>query len=280
MKNYFFLIDEVELALHPGAIDRLFLFLQKIIKENNTEIIVYFATHSSEIIQRINAKNIFLLENDNGDVDIITPCYPNYAIRSLYVPNGFDFLILVEDELAKALVEKTIRDNQLATSKLCCVIPAGGCDQMIKLHHDMETYNTLGVGKKIISIYDGDVQERISKKKDYEYLRKGFLPVKSIEKYLKKKCLDENDKAFIKLIGDKYFNQRSLIDIIKDYQNDSRTKQNRKKQKNGKAFYDVIIANLEKSGIDEMTFIKYLCDDIYQIEDFSKFKTQLTKFLS
>jgi len=57
----------------------------------------------------------------------------------LYIPNKFDFLLLVEDELAKALVEKIVRENGLNKSKLCCVLPSGGCNQMFKLHHDMVT---------------------------------------------------------------------------------------------------------------------------------------------
>lgn len=54
--------------------------------------------------------------------------------------------------------------NNLGKSKLICVLPAGGCNQMLQLHHDMITNNTLGVGKRIISIYDGDVKQDISKK--------------------------------------------------------------------------------------------------------------------
>ena len=77
-----------------------------------------------------------------------------------------------------------MRENNLQTSKLCCVLPAGGCNQTLKLHHDMITYNALGVGKHIISIYDGDVKDSISKKKEYSSLPKCFLPIPSIEKYL------------------------------------------------------------------------------------------------
>ncbi len=73
-----------------------------------------------------------MIENSDGLVEVINPCYPNYAVRNLYIPNGFDFLILVEDELAKALVEKTIRENNLCQSKLWCVLPSGGWSQMIK----------------------------------------------------------------------------------------------------------------------------------------------------
>lgn len=196
----------------------------------------------------------------------------------MYIPNGFDFVLLVEDELAKGIVNKVIRENGLATSKLCCVLPAGGCMQMLKLHHDMVTYNTLGAGKHIISVYDGDVKDTVSKKKEYSNLPKCFLPIPSVEKYLKKKCIDFPDKSFIKLIGDKYFSLRSLPDIIKDYNNDERTQRTR--DSDGKVFYKVICSNLEKVGIPESDFIKYISDDIYDYERPTAFVESLAKLLT
>jgi hypothetical protein len=136
---------------------------------------------------------------------------------------------------------------------LCCVLPSGGWAQMLKLHHDMITYNTLGVGKRIVSIFDGDAQSAVAKHKEYNSLPKSFLPIPSIEKYLRKKCILENDQVFIKQINDKYFSIRSLKDIIDDYNNDSRTKNGM--DNDGKAFYKVIISNLEKVGITEQSFI-------------------------
>lgn len=186
--------------------------------------------------------------------------------------------MLVEDELAKAIVIKAIREKQLASSKLCCVLPAGGCTQMLKLHHDMVTYNTLGAGKHIISVYDGDVKDTISKRKEYSNLPKCFLPIPSVEKYLKKKCIDEPDRKFIKLIGDKYFNQRSLQTIIDDYQNDERTR--RTKDSDGKIFYKVVCSNLGKIGISEQDFIKYIADDIYDYEKPVKFVENLRVLLT
>lgn len=273
-----FLIDEVELALHPSAIDRLVLFLEKLINESTSELVILFSTHSAELIQKIKPRNIFLIENNEGIIDMINPCYPNYAIRSLYVPNGFDFILLVEDELTKGIVEKVLRENNLQKSKLCCVLPAGGCNQMLKLHRDMVTYNTLGVGKHIISIYDGDVKESISKRKEYATLPKCFLPIPSIEKYLKKKFIDEPDRGFIRLIGDKYFNQRSLDNIISDYKNDPRTQAGN--DKTGKKLYDVILANLDRIGISDSDFVKYVCDDIYSYENPTSFVSALSSLLN
>lgn len=273
-----FLIDEVELALHPSAIDRLVLFLKDLTASSTSNLIIYFSTHSSELIHRISPKNIFYVENNNGIVEITNPCYPNYAVRNLYIPNGFDFLLLVEDELAKALVEKVIREYNLSKSKLCCVLPSGGWAQMLKLHYDMVTYNTLGVGKHIISIFDGDAKEEVAKHKEYNALPKSFLPIPSIEKYLRKKCILDKDQVFIKLINDKYFRIRSLKDIIHDYMNDPRTK--RGLDNDGKSFYKVIIANLERSGINEQSFINYLCDDICSYENISGFVESMKKHLN
>lgn len=272
-----FLIDEVELALHPSAIDRLMETFNKLINEAKADLVVYFSTHSAELLHRISYKNIFLLENDSGNINCINPCYPNYAIRNLYVPNGFDFLLLVEDILAKALVEKLIRSEKLGTSKLICVLPAGGYSQMLRLHHDMVTYNTLGVGKRIISIYDGDVKDIVNGKAEYRNLPKCFLPIPSIEKYLKKKLIDSPDKDFIKYLGDQYFTQRPLKDILADYKNNPKTIHGGDKA--GKGLYQVLCSNLNKNGIEEAKFIQYLCDDIFQFENISSFKQSLLDIL-
>ena len=271
-----FLIDEVELALHPSAIDRLMETINNLINNAKAELVVYFSTHSAELLHRINNRNIFLLENNSGIIDCINPCYPNYAIRNLYVPNGFDFLLLVEDALAKALVEKTIRDNKLGTSKLICVLPAGGWSQMIKLHRDMITYNTLGIGKKIISIFDGDVESEVRCNKEYKAFPKCFLPIPSIEKYLKKKLIDLHDIEFTKHLGDQYFTQKSIKEILQDYKNDSRIK---KGDNAGKILYQVLCTNLKQNGIPEEQFVQYLCGDIFQFEDISKFAKNLSDML-
>lgn len=268
------LIDEVELALHPSAIDRLISFFNELISNDNYELIVYLSTHSAEVIQQMSPKRIYMIENDNGIIDVINPCYPNYAVRNLYVPNGYDYLILVEDELAKIFVEKTIRDNNLCKSKLFCVLPSGGADQLVSLHKDILQYKILGVGKKLISIYDGDVAERIAKKKDYEHLPKAFIPIKSIEKFIKKKFIIEKDKNFIKLIGDKYFTQKSLNEIISEYIFDPRSQYD----KNGKKLYDKMLKELENVKISENEFIKSFCEDItnYIPDEYKKFAESLS----
>ena len=273
-----FLIDEVELALHPGAIDRLVVFLTDLVNTTKSELVIYFSTHSAELIQKITPHNLFLIENYDGQINVTNPCYPNYAIRNLYVPNGFDFILLVEDELTKTIVQNVINKNNLAQSKLCCVLPAGGCNQMLSLHRDMVRYNALGTGKHIISIFDGDVKPDISKKKGFEDLPKCFLPIPSVEKYLLQKCILNKDYTFIKLIGDKYFPVRSLNDILNDYKRDPRTINGN--DSDGKNLYKVIVSNLQNTGMSEDEFIRYLADDIYDYEKPTQFVERLKSALS
>ena len=80
------------------------------------------------------------------------------------------------------------------------------------------------------------------------------------------------------MIGDKYFSQRSLPDIINDYRNDPRTLQG--KDNAGKNLYSVIISNIEKTGISEMQFISFLANDIYDYEKPIAFVETLKKMLS
>ena len=274
-KPLLFLIDEAELALHPAAIDRLISLFNDLIRRVN--MVVVFSTHSSEIINRIHSDNIFMLENNNGNVSTVNPCYPNYAIRNLYVPNGYDFIILVEDDLAKAVVERLIRTNNMCTSRLWYVVPSGDWAQTLRLQNDIQRSGLLGIGKRVISILDGDIiADGDSKAKEYGISLYTYLPIKSVEKYLRKKLITDTDAPFIKLIGDKYFTQRSLENILADYQ----INYDVSKDKTGKKLYKMLCSNLQNVGISKERFIQYLCEDICSYENITPFISTLTRLLS
>jgi hypothetical protein len=277
-KNYnknnklLYLIDEVELALHPSAIDRLINFIKEIVEK--TGIICIFSSHSAEVIRKINPKNIYHLENNNGIIDIINPCYPSYAIRDLYKPDGVDFLILVEDDLAKKILDRVITKNNLFLSKLIYVLPCGSWYNNLKLQNDILNNNVLGVGKNIISILDGDVKKDVKELNKFENLKKLFLPIKSIEKYLYEKLINTPDRVFIKKFGDKYFRNRSLNDIINDYKN------NYNEDNNGKKLYKMLTSNLHSNGMSEETFLNYFSEDIVNEVDTDTFVSSLKRILN
>lgn len=211
------LIDEIELALHPIAITNLINLLQELITEyDNLTIII--TSHSPEVIRKIHPNNIYKIEriqNETNNFNIVNPCYPSYAIRDVYTHDGFDYLLLVEDELAKMVVKNSIEELKLENSRLVNVLPVGGWENVLKLQYELINNNILGVGKNVFSILDGDVQGKITK--NYDCLNKTFLPISSIEKFIRNTLIISPNLAIKKRINDMFFNIESIDELVNIY---------------------------------------------------------------
>lgn len=269
------LIDEIELTLHPVAISRLLELLQSLV-QNRDNLIIIITSHAPEVINKIEPKNIFLLElnpnTQSNSLTIVNPCYPAYAIRDVYRHDGFDWLLLVEDELAKIIVESIIDDLNLSNSKLIHVVPVGGWSNTLKLQYDLLTNNVLGIGKHIISILDGDIKEECNKK-PYKSMEKLFLPIASIEKYLKKVLIDEKNNAIYKKINDDLFPIESLKELLNDY------KTTISNDCDGKRLYNLLIKNAAKRHLTESEFVLRLSKIIKDNVDFNVFNKSLSIIL-
>ncbi len=268
------LIDEVELALHPSALKRLVDLLNSLSKEHN--LVVYFSTHSIELVRNISPTNVFYLQKEIfGDASVINPCYPAYATRSLYDHDGFDFLILVEDELAKYIVKRTIDENNLYESKLIHVLPCAGWENTIKLHQDIVSSNLVGLGTVVMTMLDGDIEcdyrRKFGEDKIYSGLNIQFLPINSLEKYLIQKLLGSFDQKFWKQIGDRYFRIRGINDILSDY------KQNFPVDSNGKKLYMLLRACAGEQGMSEDIFLTNMCEYIYTYDGFNGLSQKLAR---
>lgn len=261
------LIDEVELALHPSAIMRLVDFLQRLALEYN--LAIYFSSHSIELIRKIKPMNIFHLQKELDNITIINPCYPSYATRDIYQHSGYDFLILVEDILAKYLLDKIIDENALYKSKLVNILPSGGWENVLRMQNEICKSNLVGTGTKVLSILDGDTQQDFNnlykQKGKCNNLLISFLPIHSLEKYLHEKLIINKDIVFFKEVGDRFFKVKSLKEVVDDCS----------KKNNNKSFYKYLVKNLDEQGIEENTFIQKICEMIYQKEDMS----ELLKFM-
>ena len=269
------LIDEVEVALHPIAISRFLDLLADLVRKN---LIIYITSHSPEVIRKINPRNIFKIELNNGNtgnsLDIVNPCYPSYAIRDVFMHDGFDWLLLVEDKLAKILLERIISDLKLNNSKLIHIAPVGGWQNVLKLQYDLYKNNVLGVGKNIISILDGDIKSECAKDPLYKDLPKRFLPIPSIEKYLKNVLIDKKNSEIFKSINDEFFQLKSLKEIVNDYKNNIKTNDN-----NGKELYNILLKALKERNVDEDSFIIRIADIIKENVDFSNFNNSIKELL-
>ncbi len=270
------LIDELELALHPSAQERLAVFLNKLCSDYN--FCIYFATHSIQIINQVRPEKIFYLENSfESSISVINPCYPAYATRSIYTADGFDFVILVEDILAKHIVEKILRKRSLHASKLIKVLPCGGWEKTLELHDDFVTYNLVGVNCKLLSILDGDIQVECNRKyprnTSIGTLPKRFLPIKSLEKHIRENLIINVDINFAKKLGDEFFRVRPLVDIVADYS--SRTS----KDNDGKILFMVLARCAAEQGFTDEIFKKEMCNFISDYEDLTRLEDAIIQFI-
>ena len=240
-------LDEIELALHPSSLKRLLAFLKNMSILYNYAI--YFSTHSIELIGSIKPDNIFFLERHaDGSVEVLNPCYPAYATRILYDHTGYDFIFLVEDDLAKEIINRLLRENCLLSSKLVHVLPCGGYTNVIDLANEVVNSNLTGKSSTISIILDGDVKSEsktyITKRNIKNNIPITYLPVESLEKYLKSKLFDIVDHKLFRYLNDFIFHQLSLTDIIDRYKNEVDSS----KDKNGKKLYKLIDDELRNRG--------------------------------
>lgn len=238
-------LDEIELALHPSSLKRLTIFLEEMAITYGYAI--YFSTHSIELISGIKPDNIFYVERfSDGQIGITNPCYPAYATKFLYDHSGYDKVILVEDDLAKSIVTRILRENRLLDSRLVHVLPCGGYCNVIRLADDVIRNNLLGKIASISIIVDQDVKDKAIEFKQKNHLANSanlhFLPIESLEKYLRQNLFVKVNQKFFKLLSDYLFLQTSLQSLVEQYRisKESRT------DNSGKVFYNILDTELRE----------------------------------
>lgn len=272
-KKILVLIDEIELALHPIAVSRLIDLLDELTVEHSN-LTTILTSHSPEVIRKIKPANLYKVTNNMGVLTIESNCYPSYLIRDVYQHDGFDFLFLVEDILTKNIVDKVLFKDNLKSGKLVHIVPVGGWKNVLELHKELLRWNVLGLGKQIVSILDGDIVSNVTE--EYKDVRKLFLPIKSVEKYLYKVIIESPDHKIIRVLNDKYFTLKSIETLMKEYKENYPTTPPNPDKK----FYFKIKKDLESRKISEEYFISNFCDDLMTNIDFSKFSENIKKILN
>ncbi|MBO9478220.1 AAA family ATPase [Shimia sp. R11_0] len=138
--NSLILIDELEMALHPKAQIKFVEYLKRTSAEKNLTILV--STHSATLIKYFGRGHLTLLQKENDRTEVISRCYPTYALGHL----GFgderapDTLIYVEDGVAREITEALIRcvisrkfGNQAAYAPTVHYLEGGGILNVINL---------------------------------------------------------------------------------------------------------------------------------------------------
>ena len=295
-KNYgnspmFILLDEIELALHSSALRRLVVFLGRLAEQEN--MVVIFSTHSIELIRSISPDNIYYLQRyQDNSLKLINPCYPVYATRNLESSNyGHDYIIMVEDNLAKQIVDNILSEKKLLNSKKVLVVAVGGWHQVLRFAYDTIRSNLMLRTTKLLIVLDRDIKDEVPdflKKEKIDFsVKPNYLPIKSLEKYLLDNLVMKIDYDLFQDLSDYVFQGKPLSDIVSTYSTQVKNKkiENEEQIRNGKAFFNSLKHELEqiRKSEDDLTqrVVKYLFeknnDNINQLTDFFEKELKSTK---
>ena len=243
-------LDEIELALHASALRRLILFLKDI--ANELDLAIFFSTHSIELLREIKPQNIYYLQyNVDDSISITNPCYPAYATRNLYSDDGYgnDMVILVEDDLAKIIIERILIEKELLKNIRVKVLPTGGWTNTITMAYDVVSSNLLVKGTKLAVVLDGDVASEvptfISNHKMYSGIKLDYLPIKSLEKFLRDNLYIKVNSDLFSILDSYVFQKKPLNDILKEYK-----RQNERDDSDGKILYGYLLNELRSMRKD------------------------------
>lgn len=249
-RPYVVFLDEIELALHSSALRRLILFLKDFAFSYN--LVIFFSTHSIELLREIKAQNIYYLSNAfNGTIMVTNPCYPAYATRNLYGDDGYgnDLVVLVEDDLAKLVIERILISKRLAQSIRIKILPTGGWTNTITMAYDVTTSNLLQKGTKIAVILDQDIKSDVpifmSNHKQFSNIKTDYLPIPSLEKFLRNKLIINTDTDFFSLLDTYLFQKRPLQEILLSYK-----RENNEKDNDGKILYGYLLNEIRSMRKD------------------------------
>ena len=272
------ILDEADMALHPSSQERLMEFLDKACKEFN--LCVYISTHSPVIISKMSKKDIFLLEEDGGVIHVIPDCYPGYAMRDVSQGHFFDKLILVEDVLEKAFVEKVIRDDLYKVNALFHVVAIGGYKGVIDFHREALRLSLGGDSCEIMTILDGDIEieAKAYLDKKPQMINVAFLPIKSLEKFIFDTLIDNKDRNVFSRIENSFFRGKGLKVIIDSYK-EQNLNGDQKELRKGKKLWDYLLVEAINQGSNESRFTDYLCDIAVDVVGNEQLKKRLIKFL-
>lgn len=142
-------IDEIDLTLHTEALNRLLDFIKERSKADHYQVV--FTSHREEILKRKDINIRHLWQTANG-----TQCLNNTTsdcIRQLTGIQNSPYKIFVEDDVAKAIVNEVLREEQ--KQRLCKISTFGALSNAFTIAAGL--YNADILNDKFLIVTDGDV---------------------------------------------------------------------------------------------------------------------------
>ncbi|MCB8766851.1 hypothetical protein L2E68_00900 [Planktothrix agardhii 1029] len=163
------------------------------------------------------------------------------------------------------------------SNRLVHVLPCGGYLNVIELAKEVVNSNLVGKTSSISMILDGDIKAEaeayIIKSGIKNNIAKNYLPIESLEKYLKTNLHDDVDHKLFRTLNDFIFHQVSLTQIIDDY----KTNTDVSKDKNGKKLYKLIDSELRERGKSRSDIVEIVVE--YLLENKHNEISKIVNFL-
>jgi hypothetical protein len=147
-------IDEIELGLHSEAQRKFVNQLKKACLEMQSQVIC--TTHSPEIFDCLPSDARFYLEQVSGKSRITPGISSEFAFSKMSAINGLELDILVEDDVAEAILLAALPANIRSRVKIQNVGSATALARQLAAHYIRRN------GKKMFAIFDGDQQGKHS----------------------------------------------------------------------------------------------------------------------
>lgn len=168
------LLDEPETSLHPGAQKELLAFLLKQILKKHLQVVI--STHAMDFIQDLpdNAIKVFE-DNGQGKTHIINSSSPYIALNRLGRALEKKKTILVEDAIAKVVLERAAQDlHEGERNALDIRICPGGAEAILSV----QVPAMLQTGAEIFAYLDGDkkIKKTFSERNNITLQQQSGLP--------------------------------------------------------------------------------------------------------
>jgi AAA15 family ATPase/GTPase len=141
-------IDEIELGLHSEAQKKFIQELKSICKKRNLQIIC--TTHSKDIFDQLPDDARIYIDSANHKSYISDSISSEYAFSKLSATNSEELLVIVEDNVAKSIIQAVLPNSHRSRIKIEVIGSASALSRQLAANYCRDKR------EHIFSIFDGD----------------------------------------------------------------------------------------------------------------------------
>lgn len=204
-------IDEIDISLDASAQTNLLTELREYC--TSCQINIIFTTHSLPLMKTLLPSELYYMEGSNQKIEIKNVSY-NYVKSILFGFKGWDKYILTEDEMISDYLNHLISEIEEKTFYSYKIIYIGGASNVINLMKRNDTEGFFSLKTNIISVLDGDTENKKFSNNDDRIL---FLPFNNIEHQLEIHYRNNEFNFEVSVTGsEKKYSKNLLKQIIKN----------------------------------------------------------------